>query len=126
MISESYPAFKSILGEGIDALWDASPHINCSYIVLMHYTMECRLLSNWKVHALRVTAAEGLSRVRDAVLGVAWVETAGLPGDDAGPSVQRCHGEDESSGASVVGRSNQNRHKYIFLLAISTQELYII
>jgi hypothetical protein len=31
----------------------------------MHYTMEWRLLRNWKVHALRVTAAEGLS--------VAWV-----------------------------------------------------
>jgi hypothetical protein len=60
-----------------------SPHINCSMIVLMHYTMEWRLLCDWKVHALCVTAAEGL---RDS----ASLESAALPGDDDEPRVQRC------------------------------------
>jgi hypothetical protein len=90
------------------------PHINCSKIVLMHYTMEWRLLRNWKVHALRVTAAEG---PRDS----AWVlsfdfaslESAALPGDDDEPSVQRCQ----------RGRSKKNgyvgvRHTSILIVDI--------
>jgi hypothetical protein len=64
------------------------PHINCSEIVLMHYTMEWRLLRNWKVHALCATAAEGPSDSAWVLsFDFASLESAALPGDDAEPSV---------------------------------------
>jgi hypothetical protein len=69
--------------------------------------MEWRLLRNWKAHALRVTAAEGLS--------VAWVTL-----EPALPErcVQRCQSEAESSGAAngwcevatTKGSPEPNRH----------------
>jgi hypothetical protein len=77
------------------------PHINCSKIVLIHYTMEWRLLRNWKVHALLVTAAEGLSDSAWVLsFDFASLESAALLGDDDKPSVQRCQ----------RGRSKKNRH----------------
>jgi hypothetical protein len=58
------------------------PHINCSGIVLMHYTMEGRLLRNWKAHALFMTAAKILCDSAWVLsFGFASLESAALPGD---------------------------------------------
>jgi hypothetical protein len=86
--------------------------MRCSYIVLMRYTVEWRRLRNWKVRALRMTAAEGLKSHRvDSVLRLRVPRVSSVARLLTQDPVSSVAIEAESSGASVVGRSNQNRHR---------------
>jgi hypothetical protein len=65
------------MGEGIDALWDAFPHINCSdivYALMWVNALHCvwRLLRDWKVRAPCVTGTEGLP-VASGTRSLAWL-----------------------------------------------------